>query len=524
MKKISISIAMAICSVFAYGRQPLAEVSWSAPDEGCPQTVNTEDVGIIRDEDLPEGGVMSTYLSSFNYASISIYGVAWAHDDKLVTKIYWTDSDLAYVYNLSTMGDAWVPAYVDGDTLWVPTGANIMVSNTGTLYQLITAVVNMKDNTMETRTGIKFTMSADRSELVMEPSPGQNDVLGFFTMNLEEGKILQAYSNITLTEMTDVAVTPPENAEYRRYTYTALLGGYKDWENRSWLAFDGQDVYVQGLEWINPEGWVKGSLMSDGSIRIPNAQFVGFNGNFPCYYFAGIYEGDFADETAKVTERSAFFLNHDEETGGYSMGDDECFIFGKDRVWGFPVIDGKFTPFDVKAGTPAVADDLRWYGDKDLFIFHIPMTDTDGNALDPYLLRYSIYVNGERYTFDSGNSPLYNETISEMSANAAYFIYSFDTEYMFGKNPGNIYALIVKPDSPIESLGVRLTYDVLGDSRQSEMVEIKGVSDVGQISSVTRRPVSFHSLDGRRLTQPKGMCIVRYDDGTVEKAIVGNPR
>lgn len=38
-------------------------------------------------------------------------------DDKLATYIYWTDSDIAYVYNLSTIGDAWVPAYVDGDTL-----------------------------------------------------------------------------------------------------------------------------------------------------------------------------------------------------------------------------------------------------------------------------------------------------------------------------------------------------------------------------------------------------------------------
>ena len=141
-------MAMAVCSVFSYGQQP-AKVIWNSPtDVRSEEHQEYEDIKIIRDQDLPEGGVKRTYLSSFNYANINEYGVTWAKDDKLATYIYWTDSDIAYVYNLSTMGDAWVPAYVDGNTLWVPNGANIMVSNQGTLYQLITAVVNMKTNTM----------------------------------------------------------------------------------------------------------------------------------------------------------------------------------------------------------------------------------------------------------------------------------------------------------------------------------------------------------------------------------------
>lgn len=520
MRKLSIIMAMAVCTVCSYGQQPSAKVSWSVADDAPLQKVNPQDVDIIRESDLPEGGVMRTYLSSFNYASISQYGVAWAHDDKLATYIYWTDSDKAYVRNLSTMGDAWVPAYIDGDTLWVPNGANIMVSSGGTLYQLITAVVNMQTNTMETRTGIKFAMNADRTELVMEPSPDKNNVLGFYTMSLEESKILQAYSKITLTELTDVIVTPPADAEYKRFSYTAMLGGWNAWENGCWMAFDGQDVYVQGLEWINPEGWVKGSLMSDGSIRIPTGQYLGINGNYPVYYFAGIYEGDFADETATVTDRSAFFLNHDEATGTYSMVDNECFISGKDRVWGFPVIGGKFTPFDVKAGEPEPAVDLQWNAENCLFIFKLPMTDTEGNALDPYLLRYSVYVNGKKHTFDPDNSPLYGETIDEMPANLSRFL-SFETDYRFGKNPDNTYALIINTDSSIESLGVQQIYDVLGDVRQSEMAEMK-VAATPQIATDMRKPVAFYGLDGCPLTHSSGVCIVRYSDGSVEKVLVNN--
>lgn len=516
-------MAIAVCSVCSYGQQP-AKVIWNSPaDVPSEEQQDSEDIEIIKEKDLPEGGVMKTYLSSFNYANINEYGVTWAKDDKLATYIYWTDSDIAYVYNLSTMGDAWVPAYVDGDTLWVPNGANIVVSNQGTLYQLITAVVNMKTNTMETRTGIKFTMNADRTELVMEPSPDKNNVLGFYTMNLEGGKILQAFSKITLTELTDKPVTPPADAEYKRYIYSALLGGWRDWENGSWIAFDGEDVYVQGLEWINPEGWVKGAVMSDGSIRIPTGQYLGINGNYPVYYLAGIYEGDFADGTAKVTDRSAFFLNYDKETGAYSMEDNGCFISGKDKGYGFPVINGIFTPFPVKAGTPAAAVNLKWEPENGLFTFQMPMTDTDGNEIDRYLLRYSIYVNGKLHTFDSGNSPLYNETISEMPARASYFIYSIDTEYMFGWNPGDLYAMVIKTDEPIETLGVKLIYNVLGDERQSEIaqIDVKG-SSVSQIASESRIPLEYYSLDGTRLEHPRGACIIRYSDGSVKKVLSSN--
>lgn len=511
-------MAMAACSLFSYGQ---LSATWEigARHAGL-RAADSDDVVIILDDDLPEGGVMRTYLSDFNFASITDYGVTWAHDDKLATYIYWTDTDVAYVRNLSTYGDAWVQAYVDGESLWVPNGANIMLSSNGQLYQLITAVVNMKTNTMEARTGIKFTMNADRSELQMEPSPDNNNVLGFYTMCLESGSILQGYSKIKLMELTDKPVTPPGNAELKRYHYSALLGGWRDWENGSWMAFDGQDVYVQGLEWLFPDGWVKGAIMSDGSIRIPTGQYLGINGNYPVYYFAGIFEGDFADETATVTDRSAFFLNYDAQTGVYAMEENGCFISGKDKSWGFPVINGMFTPFDAKPGIPEPACDLEWDSEKGLFIFHIPMTDTDGNELDSYMLSYSVYVNGEKYTFTSDNSPLYYEIIDEMSAKSSYYIYDVDTEYMFGWNPGNIYAVTVKSDEPIKSLGVELYYDVLGDRRRSERAEIAVEAGLTTIEAGARQPVAFYSLDGRLLREPRGICIVKFSDGTVEKKIL----
>lgn len=524
MKSLFMAAMTAVCAICVYGQSTPAEVCWSPPGGWYSAASDSGDIEIIHDEDLPEGGVTRSYYASFSVAHINEYGVTWGRDDKLVMHVYWTDSDVAYVHNLSTLGDAWVLAFVDDDTLWVPTGGNILVSSAGKLYQLVTAVLDMKTNTLETRTGIKFTINEDRTEIVMEPNPDNNKKLGFYTMNLDAGTIHQGFSNISMEEITDVCVSPPENAEFRRYIYSSMLGGWREWENGCWMAFEGQDVYVQGLEWNNPEGWVKGMRMSDGSVRIPSGQFVGINGNFPVYYFAGIYEGDFAEGDVKISPRSAFFLNHDESSGVYSMVENECFVSGKDISWGFPVIEGKFVPFDVRPGIPQVADNMKWDSEHSLLTFHIPMTDTDGNPIDRYMLRYSVYVNGQLHEFTPWNSPLYYESFVELPATHSSNIDSFETDYMFGRNPNDIYALVVNADVSIETLGVKLIYDVRGDERQSDIAEITVVNGVDGISSGVRRPVSFHSLDGRLLNRPEGVCIVRYDDGSVEKKIVNSSR
>lgn len=518
MKKLTIAtLALAAYAGCMYAEPYTGDITWcDSETRATAITPAPVDVNIILEDQLPEGGIKKLYMADFNYAYISMYGVTWAHDDNMAMYIYWTDSDVAYVKNLSTLSDAWVMAYVDGDTLWVPNGQDVMMSKGGTLYQLITGTVNMKNNEFEMRTGIKFNMNADRTELEMEPSPDRENVLGFFSMDVEGGKISQAYSKITLTEFTAQPILPPDDAEFKRYTYSALLGGALEWTNRSWLAFDGEDVYIQGLEWTCPDRWVKGSLMSDDSIRIPSEQYVDMNGNYPVYYFGGLWEGDFLEDNVKITDRSAFFLNYDDNTGAYSMVDNECFVAGKDRSYGFPVIAGKFVPLDIQPGTPCAAEDLEWDQELKLLKFHIPMTDTEGNGLDYYLLKYSIYVNGEKHMFTSSNSPLYNEEKDTLTGDEIHYFHDIDTGYMFGRNEGDVYVVSVNTTEPLKSLGVSLTYDVLGDARSSEMSSIE-VSSIPMVDNPDKLPVAYFSIDGRKLTAPSGIYMVRYSDGTVEK-------
>lgn len=452
MNKVLVTIVLALCA-------PLIGGAAETPK-------------IITEVDLPPGGVKMTYLSEFLVANITSYGVGWYADDKLAVHIYWTDSGEAYIDNLSTYSAAWVKARVDEDGLFVPNGQTVLVSDHGTVYTLVTGIVDMKNNAIKAVDGIRFKVSADRSELEMEPSPDNNNVLGFYTMDIAGGTINQAFSKIKLKEFTLEPVLPPADADYKRFKYSTLLGGFQNWENGCWIAFDDQDVYIQGLEWNHAQAWVKGSLMNDGSIRIPTGQYVGMNGNYPDFYFAAEYEGSFDEDNVVAKDRSAFFLNYNKETGAYTMSEKECFYCGKDRYTGFPVVGGTFTPVDVKAATPAVAEDLQWDSEKGLFLFRIPMTDTENDPIDRYLLSYSVFVNGEKYTFNDSNSPIYSGHTDVLSASESLRFFNVDTEYMFGWNPGNIYAVMVKSDEPIKSLGVELYYDVLGDRRRSERAEM----------------------------------------------------
>ncbi len=523
VKRLLTNITIASCALCAWGNpgsdtesDPVMRVSPQGNLLESAAAYETEDVVLIKDDMLPEGGTLTTYLSDMIVANISSYGVAWYEDSGLAMFVYRTDSEDVYVKNLSTYSDTWVKGYAEEGSIWIPTGQPIMVSNKGSVYRLVTAVVDMNTNQMETRAGIRFYVDDDGKSLVMEESPDDSHVLGFYTMVVEKGSISQAFSRIHLSELEVSPVSPPQEAEFRRYEYTAMLGGYQPWENRSWIAFDGNDVYVQGLEWIYPEGWVKGTLMNDGSIRIPTGQFLGLNGNYAYYYLAAEYDGDITGN-ADVRAKNAFFLDYDASTDGYQISDGECFFAGQDMAYGFPVIDSRFTPFPVTAAMPSQAEDLDWAADKSQFRFHIPMTDTDGAFIDRYLLSYRIIANGKDYTFPPCGLTQFEER-TMLSANASY---PLDEECNWGWNQGDLYIIPIESSEEISSLGVILRYDVLGEINESP-VSLIATSSVKEVSASERKPVAYYAPDGRRLSRPNGICIARYSDGTSAKIAINN--
>lgn len=476
------------------------------------KTVTEEDeTGFIYDDDI--AGEIKTYLMDMAVGNNTGYGVVFSHDDKMAAYISWDDDGkTAYVKNLSTLNDVWVKGQVTDDKLWISTGQPIFrQENTGKLYQLIIALYDVNNNSMESQMGINFTFNEDRTRLTMDESEEEGKRLVLFTMCYEDGNVLQAFSSVNLEEFTDKPVEVPSTAGYERYEYSAFLSGDIEWRDRCWIAFDGDTAYVQGLEWCWPEGWVKGNVLSDGSIRIPSGQFMGMNGNYPDYYWGAEITGGNSEYGFELEEKSFFVLEYDRDAGSYRMAEDECFKSGKDFSWGYPITNSLYTPLPVTPATPQAPYDLSYDSSTREFSFRIPAVDADGNELDSTLLTYSVFINDELYIFTPDKYPVYYD-MSEIGFEDS-FGYDYDSRR---------WMITIEDGMKMTSIGVESYYNIPGDKRTSERtaIEVKSVQDTEYCQNAV--PVEYYSIDGRKLTSPaQGINIVKMSDGSVRKILHG---
>ncbi len=90
-------------------------------------------------------------------------------------------------------------------------------------------------------------------------------------------------------------VVLPEGVEPETWTLEGVYGG-SDTQYATGVAFDGNDIYVQGLAYYFPEAWVKGTI-SDGIATFPTGQFVGSD-EYGDEYLVGVdvIEGEDEDE------------------------------------------------------------------------------------------------------------------------------------------------------------------------------------------------------------------------------------
>ena len=102
-----------------------------------------------------------------------------------------------------------------------------------------------------------------------------------------DGKVVKSMKMQKKAEAEgDELITPPESAVIE--TDWVLAGSYYNNNtpytngNDISVAFDGDEVWVMGLSYLCPEGWIKGTL-ADGVVEFPNGQYVGLYGETPIY-------------------------------------------------------------------------------------------------------------------------------------------------------------------------------------------------------------------------------------------------
>ena len=161
---------------------------------------------------------------------------------------------------------------------------------------------------------------------------------------------------------SDELVELPEGVEPIEYTLNAVGATNQsslDIEATMNVAFDGTDVYLQGLAYYFPEAYVKGTLTEDGVIIVPTGQYVGEDEYGPEYIVALD-----VDEENYFVDADDFAFTVDAESGVLTLAG----IYGesgtKDATGLFDYFyEATYTPGALPEPEPIVApDDLHtWY-------------------------------------------------------------------------------------------------------------------------------------------------------------------
>ena len=176
-------------------------------------------------------------------------------------------------------------------------------------------------------------------------------------------------------------VSAPENLETADYVITAKDNNNNDVSGAVKVGLDGNDVYIQGLSWLLPEGWVKGTL-ADNKITFAHDQYIGSYKNIQDLYLNYNFEDiifDYDATSGTMTCQNNYFgVNNDTYT----------FNFFANAV---------IKKVTEKAATPAAPTitSIEATNSGDAMNFIVPVIDTEGNGLLASKLYYEFFTDVE---------------------------------------------------------------------------------------------------------------------------------
>ena len=343
------------------------------------------------------------------------------------------------------------------------------------------------------------------------------------------------YSGLLLSTKDDVPVVLPSGLTAEEYSYTATRVDYSRNGNVTSqinaavnIAFDGTDVYLQGLDnRYVPNGWVKGTL-ADGKITVKNRQLLGTveeeDANhvltiYP-FYLHGAQEAD-ADEDAETVD---IVFNYDSATGTLTTNQ-VLYVSGEKYVNSWyhyftgvqlkKVVEVAATPADPRVTNFTPFSQQNGYG---YVMMNIPATGTNGEGLVKSKLFYQLYSDVEGTVAPIVFAPsLYMMLTEELSQ----VPYSFTDGYDFSEYQGQ--KIIYLNDPAIDTynkIGVKSIYTGGGESHETQ-VQWYTIKNYVGIDALNAEQVSesFIDLQGRKAGETtKGLLIrqTRQADGTVK--------
>lgn len=455
---------------------------------------------------------------------------------------------------------SWVKADVDGETITLPLG------------QVIAVTQSKPDANGETH-DLVWTIGAMESEQVYDEewkeyrTVWNNLDVNSLTFSYKDGVISQVGENIMLALMNDgefmlygdvdVTMMPinpeaeivrfPENPELENWTMSYGFTNKAGHTIETCMVDD--TVYLRGFWEESASATIKGEI-KDGTLTIPSSQYLGFtnkNGVDYFVYFMSCEDGAVAYVPQYQPLNEPLVFTIDETTGKMIQDPSNALSIiikgGKStnleisKSVAFLVLDNpEFKVESGEIGTPQApsldqAFCYRYFPGTTMPFTQLEFTllpfDEEGTALNAEDLRYVIWVDGERVEFKEGEFPNWKDIIEPMTEVPLDFKNGWGIEI-----DGTYVRRVQVPYADPEKLGAQMIYiDPVTKEHKGSMIayyypdtkEIKyevptsssGVKDV--VADAVNE--EYYDLLGNRVASDyHGVCVkvVRFSDGTAK--------
>ncbi|MBQ7691040.1 MAG: carboxypeptidase regulatory-like domain-containing protein [Muribaculaceae bacterium] len=245
----------------------------------------------------------NSYYSSASHAFSSTVNVVKDGNDVYIQGLATGDAD----YEI--LPDAWAMGTLNGNTLTIPMGQYMGLYSGSPMYLVGYSGSAAAD--------VTFTYDADANTFTLDNLMfvnGKKDAIYYYTYT-------EAGALITLEEPTPEPepelVVVPETATIED-GWSIEASGSKTLSMATQVAFDGNDVYFQGVPYYFSTAWIKGTI-ADGVASFPSGQFVGsdsYGNEFIVSYDGSDIQFTYDAENHVFTLASDYVIEYSEPTYG----------------------------------------------------------------------------------------------------------------------------------------------------------------------------------------------------------------
>lgn len=342
----------------------------------------------------------------------------------------------------------------------------------------------------------------------------QNPYIGFNWMGFADGMLEYSKVNANPVEV-------PESVQFEKW----ILDNQGDLTFVD-MAFDGEDVYLRGfIQTETRDGELEFPAMkgtfSDGKLVFSGVQYLGVDPRFEhlAYAMPATYEvgtGEWEGENVYQAEKDLVF-EYDEETKVFTSQNGYSLVVSAIPNGIFTVMaldepvlrwQDMSTPLVPSTPTDLYYEYIEDYG-FGVLAFSMTSESEDGRLMDTSNLYYTIYVDGEEFTF----YPDEYWDLEEPMTDVPYDYWDSSINSFGDEHEILLYIMM------IETIGVKAKYiNVDGSVTYSDMATLN-TSGLTLTNDNKVISTEWYDLSGCRLSKPgEGIMIKKTvrEDGTVE--------